>query len=149
VERRHDSFQSGFSAGFEKGRKSSTQRRFFRSRPEPRRQPQPVSPMTTRASTTSDDSNGFNSSSPRSSNTMLHDILTTMRNNADETQSVRDRRTRDAPLAHSWTLGRRRSNVDSTSPLLSSDGTEEPRTMIRPALELLRQKRREQETQSD
>jgi hypothetical protein len=150
VERRHDSFQSGFSAGFEKGRKSSTQRRLFRSRPQPRRRPQPASAsrMTTRASSTSDDLHGPKSS-PRSSNTTLHNLFTAMRDNVDsETKSGPDRRPRHAPLAHSWTLGR--SKVDSTSPPLpSSDSTEKPRTMIGPALELLRQKQREQETQSD
>jgi hypothetical protein len=149
VERRHDSFQSGFSAGFEKGRKSSTQRRLFSSRPKPRRRPQPAcaSRMTTRASSTSDDLHGPKSS-PRSSNTMLHNLFTAMRENVDsDTKSGRDRRPRHAPLAHSWTLGR--SKVDSTSPLPSSDSTEKPRTMFGPALELLRQKQREQETQSD
>jgi hypothetical protein len=87
------------------------------------------------------DSNG---PSILSGSTMLHTVFTSIRNNASETKSAWDR-PRDAPLAHSLTLSRR-SNVDSTplSPL-RPPSTQEPRTMIRPALELLRQKRREQD----
>jgi hypothetical protein len=103
----------------------------------------PRSPLPTTTSTASDDSNGP-SSSPRS-NAMLHSIFTSSKNNASETKSTWAR-PRDAPLAHSMTLSRR-SNIDSTprSPLLSLASAEEPRTMIRPALELLLQKRREQD----
>jgi hypothetical protein len=140
VEQRHDSFESGFSAGFEKGRESSTQDRRS-SEPPPRRQAQPTSTSltTTRTSTDVPSSSRSKSVLPNifastrtttikedskepsswSGNTMLQSIFGSRNENASETKSVSDG-PRDAPPG---ILGR--SNVHSTPryPLTTATST--------------------------